>query len=280
VWRAVMLATLVVSLATAAPAWAAQSIAARPNPVRFGEKLVVKGRGWPVNEFCSRTVRISLRSRQNAFRIGTTHTTRRGRFRLEWVPRRRRVGAGDWRLVARMRCESGRDGSPVPVRASEPLRIGGSGNFIVGRGVTTKSRWALYVRRGRLGGFCVGLLVGPLDRSRSGSSGETCGGGVRRKAITFGLSYARHRGTFAYGMLAPHVARVVARFGDQGPWEARVMPSPPALGFAGRFWIAPFDGSCDVVSVEALDAAGTSLARIDFGTPRGAPGTEPARCLS
>lgn len=105
------------------PAIAKQRISASPNPVAFGDTLVVKGRGWPVIEFCSRTVRLSLRSDQNAFRIGKVRTTLRGRFRFEWIPRRAEVGAGDWTLVARMRCESGKDGSPVPVRASAPLRI-------------------------------------------------------------------------------------------------------------------------------------------------------------
>ena len=237
---------------------------------------MIKGRGWPVIEFCSRNVRILLRSDQNAVRIGTARTSRRGRFRFEWVPRRREVGAGDWTLVVRMRCESGKDGSRVPMRASEPLRVGGTGNFTVGRGVTTKSRWTLSVRRGRLGGFCVGLLIGPLGRTRSGSSGEGCGGGLRRTPITLGLSQERHRGIFAYGMLAPGVANVVVRFGQQALQEARIMASPPALGFAGRFWIAAFDGPCDRLSVEAFDAAGGSVGRIDFGTP----GPAPSRCLA
>lgn len=110
-------------LAGAAPAAAKQSITAEPNPVHFGETLVVKGKGWPVIEFCSRTVRLSLRSDQNAFRIGTVRVGDRGRFRFHWVPRRTAVGAGRWQLVARMHCESGKDGSPVPVNASLPLRI-------------------------------------------------------------------------------------------------------------------------------------------------------------
>src|SRR5215213_1119082 len=58
------------ALAGAPPAAARQSISASPNPVRFGETLVVKGKGWPVIEFCSRTLRLSLRSDQNSFRIG------------------------------------------------------------------------------------------------------------------------------------------------------------------------------------------------------------------
>jgi hypothetical protein len=114
---------VVICLAWAAPAAARQSIAASPNPVHFGETLVVTGKGWPVIEFCSRTVRLSLRSDQNAFRIGTVRVGDRGRFRFHWIPRRTKVGAGRWTLVARMHCESGKDGSPVPTRASVPLRI-------------------------------------------------------------------------------------------------------------------------------------------------------------
>jgi hypothetical protein len=114
---------LVASLVCAAPAAAKESVAASPDPVRFGETLVVTGKGWPVIEFCSRTVRLSLRSDQNAFRIGSVRVGDRGRFRFEWIPRRAKVGAGRWTLVARMRCESGKDGSALFRRASVPLRI-------------------------------------------------------------------------------------------------------------------------------------------------------------
>ena len=109
-------------LAGAAPA-ASPSISASPNPVHFGQKLTVTGKGWPVIEFCSRTVRLSLRSDQNAFHIGSTKVGSRGRLRFQWTPRRARVGAGRWLLRARMNCESGKDGSAVPVRASLQLRI-------------------------------------------------------------------------------------------------------------------------------------------------------------
>ena len=108
----------------AAEAAAKQTISARPDPVGFGDTLVVGGKGWPVIEFCSRTVRLSLRSDQNAFRIGTVRVKLNGRFRFEWIPRRARVGAGTWKLRARMRCESGDDGSPpVPVLATTTIHI-------------------------------------------------------------------------------------------------------------------------------------------------------------
>ena len=121
--RRVLVLGAAIALAAAAPAYAKQSIAASPNPVHFGEKLTVTGKGWPVIEFCSRTVRFSLRSAQNAVHLGSTKVGSRGRLRFEWVPRRAKVGAGRWTLRARMDCESGKDGSTVPVRASLSLRI-------------------------------------------------------------------------------------------------------------------------------------------------------------
>ena len=120
--RALALGALL-ALVAAAPASAKQSISASPNPVHFGEQLVITGKGWPVIEFCSRTVRLSLRSDQNALHIGATRVGNRGRLRFEWTPRRSKVGAGRWTLRARMNCESGNDGSTVPVRASLKLRI-------------------------------------------------------------------------------------------------------------------------------------------------------------
>jgi hypothetical protein len=121
------LLTLVLALAAASAAvgsaQSGPSLSAAPNPVNFGQTVVIKGKRWPVIEFCSRTVRLSLRSAQNAFPLGTKRVRLNGRFRFEWVPRRSKVGAGQWRVVARMRCESGDDGSPNPVRRSAPLRI-------------------------------------------------------------------------------------------------------------------------------------------------------------
>ena len=123
--RRALAAAGALALLAAAPAagHAKQSIAASPNPVHFGEKLVVTGKGWPVIEFCSRSVRFSLRSDQNSLHLGSTRVGTRGRLRFEWTPRRAKVGAGRWTLRARMNCESGNDGSTVPVRASVKLRI-------------------------------------------------------------------------------------------------------------------------------------------------------------
>lgn len=98
-------------------------LSATPDPVSFGRPLTIAGHGWPVIEFCERRVRLSLRSPQNSFAIGAARVGLRGGFRRTWTPRRAEVGSGRWRLVARMRCESGRDGSAVPVVRSLTLRI-------------------------------------------------------------------------------------------------------------------------------------------------------------
>jgi hypothetical protein len=110
--------------AVPAVAEAKQQIVATPPVVAFGKTLTVRGSGWPVIEFCSRKVRISLRTSQNSLRIGTATVGIGGRFKFTWVPRRSKVGAGDWLVVARMRCESGKDGSAIYRRALDLIRIG------------------------------------------------------------------------------------------------------------------------------------------------------------
>jgi hypothetical protein len=120
---ATLLVVLAAGVAVAAPATAAPRLTAAPSTVRFGQALTIRGTGWPVIEFCRRTVRLSLKSAQNAFVIKRVRVRRSGRFTTSWVPRRSRVGAGSWRLVARMRCESGEDGSTVFVRRVVPVRI-------------------------------------------------------------------------------------------------------------------------------------------------------------
>jgi hypothetical protein len=104
-------------------AGAGPQLSVAPNPARFGEHVTIRGRGWPVNEFCRARVRLSLRSDQNAFTIGVGRIRASGRFSFHWTPRRDEVGPGAWRLVARQRCESGDDGSAVFVRRRVPLRI-------------------------------------------------------------------------------------------------------------------------------------------------------------
>ncbi|HEY7455107.1 MAG TPA: hypothetical protein VH683_11100 [Thermoleophilaceae bacterium] len=119
--RIAALTVLLVALPAAAQA--AQSISATPKTVNRADVQTVTGRGWPVIEFCSRTIRVSVRSAQNIVPIAQRHIRANGRFSFRWIPRNKNVGRGSWRLVARMRCESGKDGSTVFTRASTPITI-------------------------------------------------------------------------------------------------------------------------------------------------------------
>jgi hypothetical protein len=113
--------TTAAGIATAAPG--DPRITADPAVVPSDQIQTVRGRNWPVIEFCSRTIRVSVRSVQNSAPIAQRHVTDTGRFRFRWIPDNKNVGPGRWRLVARMRCESGKDGSTFFVRASTPIRI-------------------------------------------------------------------------------------------------------------------------------------------------------------
>jgi hypothetical protein len=106
-----------------AGAAAAQHISAAPQTVKRNAIQTVHGRGWPVIEFCSRTVRVSVRSAQNAAPIAQRHIGDNGRFTFRWIPKNKNIGRGDWTLVARMRCESGNDGSTHFVRATTRITI-------------------------------------------------------------------------------------------------------------------------------------------------------------
>ena len=66
---------------------------------------------------------MSVRSAQNSAPIAQRHIRDNGRFTFRWIPQNKNVGAGRWRLVARMRCESGKDGSTFFVKASRAIRI-------------------------------------------------------------------------------------------------------------------------------------------------------------
>jgi len=119
---AVLTAAIAVSL-TAATAAAAQTVTAAPTVVDRDAIQTVRGRDWPVFENCSRTIRASVRSAQNTAPIAQRHINDNGRFTFRWIPRNKNVGPGRWRLVVRMRCESGKDGSTFFVRASTPIRV-------------------------------------------------------------------------------------------------------------------------------------------------------------
>ena len=111
-------------LAAPAGAAAAPRIDVVPRVVDADAEQTVRGRGWPVIEFCSRRVRIRLVSDQDLVTLGRVRVSDRGRFTFRWTPDEENVGAPSrWTLVARMMCESGDDGSPNPVRVSKRIRV-------------------------------------------------------------------------------------------------------------------------------------------------------------
>ncbi|MDR9372487.1 hypothetical protein Q5424_25540, partial [Conexibacter sp. JD483] len=116
-------AALAILALGAADAHAATTLTAAPNPVSASALVTIRGRGWPVIEFCQRRVTLTLRSAQNSVAIGTVGVGAGGGFRRAWRPSSRHAGAGAWKVVATMRCESGDDGSPVPVVRTVALRI-------------------------------------------------------------------------------------------------------------------------------------------------------------
>jgi hypothetical protein len=124
---------------------------------------------------------------------------------------------------------------------------------IVDSGVTDRSRWQLYMRLPRRGGMCVGMRVRPLWPGPGSGSGERCG--ARRiplDGLDLALFSAAERGTFAYGRTGPRVWAVRVRF-DGEPWQridTAFTPIPP--GGRGRFWVAPAEGDCPMVMVQAL----------------------------
>jgi hypothetical protein len=94
-----------------------------PNRIHLGETTTIKGTQWPVIEFCKRRVRLRLESDQNAVLIGFTRINDNGRFSRSFTPKKGKIGAGRWRVVARLRCESGEDGSANFITSKRKLRI-------------------------------------------------------------------------------------------------------------------------------------------------------------
>src|SRR4051794_10584067 len=109
--------------ASPATAAAAQHITATPKTVNRTAVQTVRGSGWPVIEFCSRTIRVFVKSPQNVAPVAQRHIGDNGRFTFRWSPKNKNVGRGDWTLVAKMRCESGDDGSTHFVRATTRITI-------------------------------------------------------------------------------------------------------------------------------------------------------------
>jgi hypothetical protein len=117
------LATAGLALATPAPAAPPPLLSVSPRTVHLDDEVTIRGREWPVIEFCRRRVRLRLESDQNAVLIGFVRIRDNGRFTRRWTPESGEIGPGRWRIVARLRCESGKDGSPNFITRRRALRI-------------------------------------------------------------------------------------------------------------------------------------------------------------
>jgi hypothetical protein len=55
--------------------------------------------------------------------IGFKRVRDNGRFTRHFTPKQGKIGTGTWRIVARMRCESGENGVPNFIVRKRKLRI-------------------------------------------------------------------------------------------------------------------------------------------------------------
>ena len=114
-------AALCAAPATAAPV-GAPFLKVTPKRIHLGETTLISGSQWPVIEFCKPRVRLRLESAQNAVLIGFTRKDN-GHFTRRFTPKKGKIGPGRWRIVARLRCESGEDGSANFITRKRKLRI-------------------------------------------------------------------------------------------------------------------------------------------------------------
>jgi hypothetical protein len=140
-------------------------------------------------------------------------------------------------------------------------------------GVTAQSRWTLYTRRGRHGGWCLGLGTRPLWPGGGFSpSGEGCGGpGVTKaRPITLGAFSAAGRGAFVYGHAWEGVTEVEVTVGDSAPVTVQTMYAPREIGGRNRYWVAPTGRDlCDGFSVKAVGfGAPSQVLRASPGCPQ------------
>jgi hypothetical protein len=120
---ALVVLTAALVVVPAAPAAAPPLLSVSPRAVELDEEVTIRGREWPVIEFCRRRVRLRLESEQNAVLIGFVRIRDNGRFTRRWTPESDEIGPGRWRVVARLRCDRGDDGRPNFIVRRRSLRI-------------------------------------------------------------------------------------------------------------------------------------------------------------
>jgi hypothetical protein len=134
---------------------------------------------------------------------------------------------------------------------------------IVASGVTSRSRWQLYLRLPKRGGMCVGMSARPLWRPQPAPSGEGCGPRTLREDSLrrgLGMFMAARRGLFAFGRVAAPIVRVRVRFEGEESKTIDTLPTPFPPGGRNRFWIAPAERNCPALTVEGLDRDGNVVA--------------------
>jgi hypothetical protein len=116
-------ACFVLAFAVTAPAAGPPFLKVTPKTVHLNHTVTITGSQWPVIEFCKRKVRLRLESAQNAVLIGFSHIKDNGRFTRHFTPKSGKIGPGKWKVVARLRCESGEDGSANFITRRTSLKI-------------------------------------------------------------------------------------------------------------------------------------------------------------
>jgi hypothetical protein len=140
---------------------------------------------------------------------------------------------------------------------------------IVASGMTSRSRWQVYLRLPKRGGMCVGMSARPLWHPEPAPSGEGCGPRtLRHDSLRRGLSIfmAARRGLFAFGRVAEPIVAVRVRF-DGEEWKLTdTLPTPDPPGGRNRFWVAPAQGNCPALTVQGRDRDGKVVAeeRLDY----------------
>lgn len=116
---AIALALAAVLLTGGTAAAAPPNLTLTPASGKAGTRIVVRGAGWAQIEFCKPRVILAVNDVVFARALLDGH----GRFAVRWrIPD---FAHGKHRIFATQRCESGKDGSPLPVTRHVDVRVTG-----------------------------------------------------------------------------------------------------------------------------------------------------------
>jgi hypothetical protein len=115
--RIALVVAVALALFTGAAAAAQPRVTLTPSAGAAGTRVVVRGSGWAQIEFCRPRVILAVDDVVFARALLDGH----GRFAVRWrIPA---FARGKHRVFATQRCESGKDGSPLPVTRHVDLRV-------------------------------------------------------------------------------------------------------------------------------------------------------------